>query len=63
MTPVAFFELLGIVIVVLTAICCGYAWLASSARELFTSPTAIRRLNRVAAVMMTLAALFVLWRG
>jgi len=62
LTPLALAELSGIVVVVLTGICMGYAWLASAAREMFTSPTAIRRLNRVAAVMMTLAALFVVWR-
>jgi len=56
MTALGFAELVGIVIVVLLAIGCGYAYLAASARDFFKSSTALRRLNRTAAVMMAAAA-------
>jgi threonine/homoserine/homoserine lactone efflux protein len=56
MTPLAFSELVGIVIVVLLAIGLGYAFLAARARDFFTSAKAVRRLNRTAGVMMATAA-------
>lgn len=56
MTPLAFAELTGIVIVVLLAIGCGYAALAASAREFFRSRRAVRNLNRTAGVVMAAAA-------
>ncbi len=62
-TPLGFIELTGIVVVVLVGIGCGYAALASWAREFFVSPRAIRRLNRTAAVIMASAAAFVAIRG
>jgi len=62
-TALGFFELVTIVVVVLLAIGCGYAWLAGWAREFFVSPTAIRRLNRTAGVIMASAAAFVAARG
>lgn len=62
-TPFAFAQLTIIVIVVLLAIGCGYAFLAASAREFFTSPVALRRLNRTAGAMMATAAGFVALRG
>lgn len=62
MTPLAFAELLAIVIVVLLLIGCGYAWLASSAREFFKSSVAMRRMNRTAAVIMATAAGISVWR-
>jgi threonine/homoserine/homoserine lactone efflux protein len=56
MTPLAFGELVGIVVVVLLAIGLGYAFLAARARDFFTSARAVRRLNRTAGVMMATAA-------
>jgi threonine/homoserine/homoserine lactone efflux protein len=62
-TALGFVELTTIVVVVLLAIGCGYAWLAAWAREFFVSPKAIRRLNRTAGVIMASAAAFVAARG
>jgi threonine/homoserine/homoserine lactone efflux protein len=61
-TPLAFAELTGIVTVVLLIIGCGYAFLASRAREFFKSPKALGRLNKTAGVMMATAAGFVVVR-
>ena len=62
-TVLGFSELTAIVVVVLMAIGAGYAGLAAWAREFFTSPRAIRRLNRTAGVIMASAAAFVVARG
>jgi threonine/homoserine/homoserine lactone efflux protein len=61
-SPLAFAELTGIVVVVLIAVCSSYALLASAARDLFRSPRAIGRLNKTAALMMATAAGFVLFQ-
>lgn len=55
-TPLAFAELTFIVVVVLLLIGCGYALLASAAREMFRSQKALGRLNKTAGVMMATAA-------
>jgi threonine/homoserine/homoserine lactone efflux protein len=62
MTPLAFAELTVIVVVVLLIVGCGYALLASAAREVFKSELALRRLNKTAGVMMASAAGLVLWQ-
>lgn len=62
MTLVAFAELTFIVVVVLLIIGCGYAWLASAARELFRSERALGRLNKTAGFMMAAAAGLVVWQ-
>jgi threonine/homoserine/homoserine lactone efflux protein len=62
-TVLGFTELTLIVVVVLLAIGAGYAGLAAWAREMFTSPRAIRRMNRTAGVIMAGAAAFVVARG
>ncbi|MHA6689980.1 LysE family translocator [Devosia sp. A449] len=62
MNLLAFTELTAIVIVVLLIIGCGYAWLASAAREMFKSPKALGRLNKTAGVMMASAAGLVIWQ-
>lgn len=59
MTPLAFVELVGIVTVVLLVVGCAYAALAAAAREIFRSPTALRRLNKSAGLMMAGAAVYV----
>ncbi len=56
MNPLAFAELTIIVVVVLLVIGCGYALLASAAREFFRSPKALGRLNKTAGAMMAAAA-------
>lgn len=56
-------ELTAIVVVVLLAIGSFYAALAAWAREMFTSPVAVRRLNRTAGAIMAGAAAFVIARG
>jgi threonine/homoserine/homoserine lactone efflux protein len=62
MTLLAFAELTAIVVVVLLFIGCGYAYLASAAREVFKSPKALGRLNKTAGVMMATAAGLVVWQ-
>jgi threonine/homoserine/homoserine lactone efflux protein len=62
MTPLAFAELTAIVVAVLLLIGCGYAWLASAARDLFRSPRALGRLNKTAGAMMATAAGLVVWK-
>ena len=62
MNLLAFAELTFIVVVVLLIIGCGYALLASAAREVFKSPKALRRLNRTAGAMMATAAGLVIWQ-
>jgi threonine/homoserine/homoserine lactone efflux protein len=56
MNPIAFIELTAIVVIVLLIIGCGYAWLASAAREMFKSEKALGRLNKTAGAMMATAA-------
>ena len=62
MNPLAFAELTVIVVVVLLIIGCGYALLASAAREFFKSPKALGRLNKTAGAMMATAAGLVVWQ-
>jgi threonine/homoserine/homoserine lactone efflux protein len=62
-TPLGFLELTVVVVVVLLAIGAAYAALAAWARGIFTSPRAIRRMNRTAGVIMASAAAFVVARG
>lgn len=54
--PLAFAELTFIVVVVLLLIGCGYALLASAARDMFRSQKALSRLNKTAGAMMATAA-------
>lgn len=56
-------ELTVVIVIVLLAIGALYAALAAWARELFTSPDAIRRLNRIAAIIMAGAAIYVVAHG
>jgi len=61
-TLVGFTELTAIVVTVLLIIGCAYAGLAAAARDFFTSPRALRNLNRTAAAIMAGAAAFVVAR-
>ena len=56
MTLGGFFELAGIVVILLLLIGCGYAWLAGRARDFFKSPKALRRLNRFTGGVLAVAA-------
>ncbi|ODT70075.1 MAG: hypothetical protein ABS75_14280 [Pelagibacterium sp. SCN 63-23] len=62
MNTLAFIELTIIVVVVLLIIGCGYAWLASAARDMFRSERALGRLNKTAGLMMAGAAGLVVWQ-
>jgi len=62
MNPIAFTELTAIVVIVLLIIGCGYALLASAARDFFRSPKALGRLNKTAGAMMATAAGLVVWQ-
>ena len=62
MNPLAFAELTAIVVVVLLIIGCGYALLASAARDFFKSAKALGRLNKTAGAMMATAAGLVVWQ-
>jgi threonine/homoserine/homoserine lactone efflux protein len=57
-----FIEICVAMCVVLPAVFATYALLASSARELFTTPQAVRRLNRSSGVAMAGAAIVVATR-
>lgn len=61
-TPLAFFELAGVVVVLLTLIGSAYGIAAAGARDLFRSPAALKRLNRTAGVAMAGAAAAVVAR-
>lgn len=63
MPPLGIAELVVVITIVLLAIGGLYAALAAWARDLFTSPTAIRRLNRTAALIMAAAAIYVVARA
>jgi threonine/homoserine/homoserine lactone efflux protein len=56
-------ELTAVIVVVLLAIGAFYAALAAWARDVFTSPTSIRRLNRTTAIIMAGAAVYVVAHG
>ena len=55
-TIFGFFELAGIVVVILLLIGFAYAWLAGRARDFFKSPKALRRLNRFTGGVLAAAA-------
>jgi threonine/homoserine/homoserine lactone efflux protein len=57
-----FVEISAAMIVVLPAVLGAYALLATKARQLFTTPTAVRRLNRSSGVAMAGAAVVVATR-
>jgi threonine/homoserine/homoserine lactone efflux protein len=56
LTPVGFAELAGLVAVIVTAVFTAYAIAAERARRLFSSPRAIRLLNRGSGIAMAGAA-------
>jgi threonine/homoserine/homoserine lactone efflux protein len=62
MNAVRFVEISAAIIVVQPAVLFAYALLAARARELFTTPKAVRRLNRTSGVAMAGAAVVVATR-
>jgi threonine/homoserine/homoserine lactone efflux protein len=62
MNLVRFVEISAAMCVVLPAVLGAYAYLAARARELFTTPRAVRRLNRGSGVAMASAAVAVATR-
>ena len=55
-TPLIFAQLVGMALFVLTPVLIGYLLLADRARQLFTSETALQRINRGTATIMAGAA-------
>jgi len=62
MNLVRFLEISACMCVILPAVLFVYAYLAARARELFTTPTAVRRLNRSSGVAMAGAAVVIATR-
>lgn len=62
MNAVRFLEVSAAIAIVLPAVLFTYVFLAARARELFTTPTAVRRLNRSSGVAMAGAAVVVATR-
>ncbi len=62
MTLLRFVEISAAMCVVLPAVLFAYALLAAKARQLFTTPSAVRRLNRSSGVAMAGAAIVVATR-
>ena len=60
---VGFIEIAGLIAVMLTAILTGYALMAAYARQLFTSPRAIRVINRSTGAVMAGAAVTIATRS
>ncbi|CAH1659046.1 LysE family translocator [Chelatococcus asaccharovorans] len=58
----AFIELVGVIVAVLTGVFTGYVLLATRVRRLFTSPRAMRWLNRGSGTVMAGAAIAVATR-
>jgi threonine/homoserine/homoserine lactone efflux protein len=56
LTPLSFLEISAAICVVLPAVLGAYALLAAKARQLFTTPSAVRKLNRSSGVAMAGAA-------
>jgi threonine/homoserine/homoserine lactone efflux protein len=62
MNTLIFIEITGVITVVLPLVLGAYAVLAARARRLFTTPKAVRRLNRSSGVAMASAAVVVATR-
>jgi threonine/homoserine/homoserine lactone efflux protein len=62
MNTVRFLEISAAIIVVLPAVLFSYVFLAARARQLFTTPRAVRRLNRSSGAAMAGAAVMVATR-
>ena len=56
LTALGFAELVALIVVIASSVLAGYAMAAGRARRLFTSPRAVRLMNRSSAVVMAGAA-------
>ncbi len=63
MTPVIFFEMAAIIVLVITPIMAGTLYLADRARRIFTSQRTLRRINRTTAGIMAGAAVAIAARS
>ena len=63
LTMGGFLEIVALILIMLPVIMAGYALAASRARGLFRSPTAMRRVNRLAACALAGAAGMIATRG
>ena len=63
LTLVDMAELAGIVAVVVSVVLAGYVLLAAQARRMFTSPSAVRKVNRTAGLAMAGAAAAIVARN
>ena len=62
MNLLRFLEISAAICIVLAAVLVSYVFLAARAREMFTTPKAVRRLNRSSGVAMAGAAVVVATR-
>ena len=62
-TPLVFFEMAAVIVLVITPVMAGALLLAERARRVFTSETALRRINRAMAGVMAGAAALIAARG
>jgi threonine/homoserine/homoserine lactone efflux protein len=60
--PVGFAELAGIIVVIASGVLSAYAMVAARARKLFTTPRAVRLLNRGSGAVMAGAAITIVAR-
>ncbi len=52
LTALGFAELVGLIVLIVSSVLAAYAMAAGRARRLFTSPRAVRLVNRGSAVVM-----------
>jgi threonine/homoserine/homoserine lactone efflux protein len=62
-TPLVFVEMAAVIVLVITPVMAGVLLLADRARRVFTSETALRRINRATAGVMAGAAALIAARG
>ena len=62
-TPLVFVEMAAVIVLVITPVMAGVLLLADRARRVFTSETALRRINRATAGVMAGAAVLIAARG
>jgi threonine/homoserine/homoserine lactone efflux protein len=61
--PLVFVEMAAVIVLVITPVMAGVLLLADRARRVFTSETALRRINRATAGVMAGAAALIAARG
>jgi threonine/homoserine/homoserine lactone efflux protein len=63
MSPLVFVEMAAVIVAVIAPVMTLALWLADRARRVFTSPRALRRINRGTAAVMGGAAIVIATRG